>query len=76
MMADQFAEQLRTVVQEALWNRGIEQAELASGAGMSPAAISRFLRGERFLSPEAIDKVLMVLGLEIVIRPRRERKER
>jgi hypothetical protein len=42
---------------------------------MSQAAISRFLRGERFLSPEAIDKVLDVLGLEIIIRPRRERKD-
>jgi transcriptional regulator with XRE-family HTH domain len=75
MMGEQFAERLRTVVQESLWTRGIEQAELARGAGMSQAAISRFLRRERFLSPEAIDRVLDVLGLEIVIRPRRERKD-
>lgn len=65
-----FAEQLRVTIQEALWTRGIEQAELARGAEMSQAAISRFLRGERFLSPEAIDRVLDVLGLEITIRPR------
>jgi transcriptional regulator with XRE-family HTH domain len=69
------AEQLRTVVQEALWTRGIEQAELARGAGMSQSAISRFLRGSRGLSFEAIDKVLEALGLEMVIQPRRERKE-
>ena len=69
------AEQLRVAVQEALWARGIGQAELARVALMSQGMVSRFLRGERFLSPEAIDKVLDVLGLEIVIRPRRERKD-
>ncbi len=69
------AEQLRVAVQEALWTGCIEQAELARGAEMSQAMVSRFLRGERFLSPEAIDKVLDALGLEIVIRPRREGKD-
>jgi transcriptional regulator with XRE-family HTH domain len=69
-----FADELRATVQEALWTRGLEQAELARGAAMSQAAVSRFLRGERFLSPEAIDRVLAVLGMEVVIRPRRERK--
>jgi transcriptional regulator with XRE-family HTH domain len=70
-----FDEQLRMVVQEALWTRGMQQGELARSAEMSESAISRFLRGERFLSPAAIDKVLDVFGLEIVIRPRRERKD-
>jgi transcriptional regulator with XRE-family HTH domain len=70
------AEQLRVAVQEAIWAGGIEQAELARRAEMSEAMVSRFLRGERFLSPEAIDKVLDVLGLEIAIRPRREREEK
>jgi transcriptional regulator with XRE-family HTH domain len=69
------AEQLRVVVQEALWTRGMQQAELARGAGMTEGAISRFLRRERFLSPEAIDRVLNVLGLEVEIRPRRDREE-
>jgi transcriptional regulator with XRE-family HTH domain len=65
------AEQLRVAVQELLWTHGIQQAELARDAGMSQAAISRFVRGERFLSPEAIDRVLDVLGLEVVIQLRR-----
>jgi transcriptional regulator with XRE-family HTH domain len=69
------AEQLRVAVQEAIWTGGIEQAELARRAKMSEAMVSRFLRGERFLSPEAIDKVMEVLGLEIAIRPRQERKD-
>jgi transcriptional regulator with XRE-family HTH domain len=70
-----FAEELRSTVQEAIWAGGIEQAELARRAGMSEAMISRFLRGERGLSPGAIDEVLNVLGLEIVIRPRLDRKD-
>jgi transcriptional regulator with XRE-family HTH domain len=69
------ADQLRVAVQEAIWAGAIQQAELARRAEMSEAMVSRFLRGERFLSPEAIDKVLGVLGLEIAIRPRRERKD-
>jgi transcriptional regulator with XRE-family HTH domain len=71
-----FAEELRSTVQEAIWAGGIEQAELARRAEMSEAMMSRFLRGERFLSPEAIDRVLEVLGLEIAIRPRRECEEK
>jgi transcriptional regulator with XRE-family HTH domain len=70
-----FAEQLRVLVQEWLWTHGVEQRELGRRAGLSESAISRFLRGERFLSPAAIDRVLDVLGLEIVIRPRRERED-
>jgi transcriptional regulator with XRE-family HTH domain len=65
-----FAEVLRTAVQRAVWDRGIQQAELARLVGMSEATVSRFLRGERGLSFEAIDEVLGVLGLEVVIRPR------
>jgi transcriptional regulator with XRE-family HTH domain len=70
-----FASELRSKVQETLWARGIEQRELARRAELSESAISRFLRGERFLSPGAIDKVLDVLRLEVEIRPRREREE-
>jgi transcriptional regulator with XRE-family HTH domain len=67
-----FAEELRSTVQAATWELGIEQAELARRAALSESAISRFLRGERFLSPEAIDKVLGALDLEIVVLSRRD----
>jgi transcriptional regulator with XRE-family HTH domain len=69
------AEQLRVTIQETMWERGVQQAELARRAGMSEAAVSRFVRGSRGLSFEAIDRVLGVLGLEVVIRPRRDRKD-
>jgi transcriptional regulator with XRE-family HTH domain len=70
-----FAEQLRVAVQEAMWKRGVQQAELGRRSDLSDSAISRFLRGERFLSPGAVDRVLAVLGLELEIGPRRGREE-
>jgi transcriptional regulator with XRE-family HTH domain len=69
------AEELRTAIQEAIWKRDIPQAELARRTGLSEAQISRFRRGERSLSFEAIDRLLDVLDLEVVVRRRRERKE-
>jgi len=67
--------QLRVAVQEAIWSGEITQAELARRTGLSPATISRFLKGERAPSFEAIDKLLDALQLECVIRPRRKRKD-
>jgi transcriptional regulator with XRE-family HTH domain len=65
------AEQLRVAIQEAIWKSGVPQAELARRIGLSPAQVSRFLKGERGLSLEAIDVMMEVLGLEVVIRPRK-----
>ncbi len=59
-------EQLRQSIQGGR----LSQAELARGTGLSEGQISRFLKGERGLSLESIDKLLEVLELEIVIRPR------
>jgi transcriptional regulator with XRE-family HTH domain len=68
-------EQLQVAVQEAIWERGISQAEIARQIGLSEAHVSRFLRGERVLSMESLSKILDALGLEIVVRPRRKRKD-
>jgi transcriptional regulator with XRE-family HTH domain len=75
MIAEQFAEQLRVAVQEALWAGGIEQAELARRAGLSQAMVSRFWRRERSVSLEMADAILGALGLAVAIQPRREREE-
>jgi transcriptional regulator with XRE-family HTH domain len=68
-------EALRVAIQEAIWERGIQQAELARLVGLSEAQVSRFRRGERSLSFEAIDRVFDVLGLEVVIRPRERERD-
>ena len=36
-----FAEQLRVAVQEAMWKRGVQQAELGRRSDLSDSAISR-----------------------------------
>lgn len=68
-------EALRVAIQETIWNGGIPQAELARRVGLSPAQVSRFLKGERGLSLEAIDLMMDALGLEIVIRPRKRERD-
>ena len=65
-------EELRRAIQGGK----LSQAELARGTGLSEGQVSRFLKGERGLSLESIDKLLDVLELEIVIRPRRKGKDR
>ncbi len=64
-------EQLKQAIQEGR----LSQAALARGTGLSEGQISRFLKGERGLSLESIDKLLDVLELEIVIRPRRKARK-
>jgi transcriptional regulator with XRE-family HTH domain len=54
-------EQLRRVVQES----GKTLGELARETGVDKSALSRFLRGERGLSMEGLDKVGECLGLKI-----------
>jgi transcriptional regulator with XRE-family HTH domain len=63
-------EQLR----EAIRTGKLSQAELARTTGLGEAQISRFLGGSRGLSLKSIDRLMDALGLEIVIRPRRNRK--
>ena len=65
-----FGPELRAMVQETLWERGISQRDLARLVGLTEGTISKFLKGEREASFETIDKILDALGFEIVIRPR------
>ena len=66
-----FGPELRAVVKETLWQRGVSQRDLARLVGVTEGGISRFLSGEREASFAMIDKLMDALGLEIVIRPRR-----
>jgi transcriptional regulator with XRE-family HTH domain len=66
-----FGEQLRRAIREG----PLSQAELARATGLTTATISRVVSGDREASFETIDKLMDALGLEIVIRPRRKRKD-
>ncbi len=70
-----FGPELRAVVKETLWERGISQRDLARLVGLTEGGISRFLSGQREASFESIDKILDALELEITIRPRRSTKK-
>jgi hypothetical protein len=72
--ATMFGPELRAIVRERLWERGISQRDLARLVGLTEGAISRFLSGMRETSFETIDRLADVLELEIVIRPRRTMK--
>ena len=51
-----------SVLRAARERHGITQAQLALRAGVSQAAISRLERGDRSLTVEALDRLLMVMG--------------
>jgi transcriptional regulator with XRE-family HTH domain len=65
-MSDELAEVLR----KALLARSDGIREIARGSGVSPAQLSRFARGERYLSLPAAGKLAVYLGLELsAVRP-------
>ena len=49
---------------------------IAKSAGVARSQLSRLLSGERGLNSETIERLADFLGLEIVIRPKRTRKDR
>lgn len=58
-------------VRQTIASRGVLQSRIAEQAKISNALLSRFVSGERGLSVEALERLLAVLNLEVVLRPRR-----
>ena len=63
------------LLQDAIRNAGESRYSIAKRIGISQATLCRVLSGERGLSLPMIDRLLDGLGLEIVVRPRRKRKD-
>jgi hypothetical protein len=61
-------------LQEAIRNSGVTRYRISQGTGIDQATLCHFMQGRSSLSFASADKILDVLGLEIVIRPRRARK--
>lgn len=57
-------DQIRQLVRDC----GVKPAEVARQTGIDKTALSRFLSGERFLSPASLDQLGEFLGIEIVAR--------
>ena len=65
---------LSTAIRRALSESGLSTYEIAAKVEITPPAIYRFMTGERGLSLEALDKVCRVVGLEISVRPSKQKK--
>ncbi len=66
-MAKSFTEQLR----EAVRDSGTTRYQISMATRIQQSALARFVSGERFLSPGAIDKLADYLELEIRHKPRK-----
>jgi hypothetical protein len=65
---ESFTDQLRRAVIDS----GISRYRISQESGIAESVLSRFVRGERGLKSDSIDRLMECLGLEI--RPRRKRK--
>ena len=53
-------------LREAILASGLSLSELGRQAGLDHARLSRFVRGERDLTLDSVDKLCRVLGLQLV----------
>lgn len=54
-------------IRQAARDSGISQNGLARATGMNPAAVNRFINGERGLSMEGLAALASVLRLRVVV---------
>jgi transcriptional regulator with XRE-family HTH domain len=64
-------EHIRDEVRVAMVRRHVTQGEIAERLGISRQHLSAMLSGRRSRLPDAWEKLLDELGLELVVRPRR-----
>lgn len=72
----QVAEDLVSVLREAIDESGKSQYQLAQETGIDKSALSRFVSGERGLTLDTAAKLAAVLGLELKPARRRRRGQR
>ena len=63
-------------IREAIEASGKTRYRIARDSSVAQSQLSRLMSGERGLSIESLERVAECLGLEIMIRPKRERKGR
>ncbi|MEM7624789.1 MAG: helix-turn-helix transcriptional regulator [Planctomycetota bacterium] len=62
------SDQLRTAVRLAMKHRGVKEGRIAREAGVDPAVLWRFIRGETELLGGNLDKLAASLGLRLTTR--------
>ena len=65
-------EHIRDEVRVAMVRRHVTQGEVAERLGISRQHLSAMLSGRRSRLPDAWEKLLDELGLELVVQPKRE----
>lgn len=69
-------EQVGAVLRAARLQQGMTQAEVAEKTGISPQAMSRLEKNAGRASFDRIHRLSLLLGLEIVLRPKHETASR
>jgi transcriptional regulator with XRE-family HTH domain len=67
---DSVTDRIREEVRVALVRQRVSQGELADRVGLSRQHVSALLTGHRGKLPEAWERILDGLGLELVVRPK------
>lgn len=60
-------------VREAIRESGFSLSELARQTAVNVAVLSRFMRGERSITLETLDRLSLALKMRITVRKRRQR---
>ena len=71
-MMEPILRQLRRATEASGWGR----SALARELGITPGHVTKFLDGERGLSVEVAERLAAILKMEIMLRPKRQRKGR
>ncbi len=62
-------------IKQAILDNGQSRYAIARESGLSEAALSRLMSGKRGLSIDATEKLADTLDLDIIIRPRKGRRQ-
>lgn len=61
---------LSGAIRRALAGTGLSSYQIAAKVGITPPAMHRFLTGERGLSLEMLDRLIVAMELEVSVRPK------
>ena len=61
-------------IRSAMKASGQSRYSIAQEAGIAESQLSRLMSGERGLSVEGLERLADYLGLEIIVRPKRQKK--
>lgn len=67
--------EIQDAIRNAINTSEITRYRMAKDLGISQAALSRFVSGERGIGIETLEQLAEYLNLEIIIRPKRRKRK-